>query len=108
MTILKVYTWRGDQSTERKEYIPGAGTNRPRGKSIYLAENSFWEWYVRVSPETFEELSPSPKIRRRKRGYILTTYPSDAGSAGIFSRRTHRTQEAWVYSHDVPIRRRKR
>eukprot|EP00976_Prorocentrum_cordatum_P072330 1180672-Prorocentrum_minimum.AAC.2 len=38
---------------------------------------------------------------------------SDAGSAGIFSRRTHQTQEAWtpearVYSHDGPIRRRKR
>ena len=28
--------WRGDQSTERKEHIPGGGTNRLRGKSIYL------------------------------------------------------------------------
>eukprot|EP00976_Prorocentrum_cordatum_P087914 1187099-Prorocentrum_minimum.AAC.1 len=32
---------------------------------------------------------------------------SDAGSVGIFSRRTNQTQEAWVYSHDGPIRRRK-
>eukprot|EP00976_Prorocentrum_cordatum_P104445 1193894-Prorocentrum_minimum.AAC.1 len=29
---------------------------------------------------------------------------SDAGSMGIFSRRTNQTQEAWVYSHDRPIR----
>eukprot|EP00976_Prorocentrum_cordatum_P009141 182463-Prorocentrum_minimum.AAC.1 len=34
--------------------------------------------------------------------------PSDAGSAGMFSRRTHQTQEARVYSHDEPIRRWKR
>eukprot|EP00976_Prorocentrum_cordatum_P062112 1176582-Prorocentrum_minimum.AAC.1 len=46
--------------------------------------------------------------------------PSDAGSAGIFSRRTrhgvlrrasrwsNQTQKARVYSHDGPIRRRKR
>eukprot|EP00976_Prorocentrum_cordatum_P112760 1195588-Prorocentrum_minimum.AAC.3 len=33
---------------------------------------------------------------------------SDAGSAGIFSRWTNQTQEARVYSHDGPIRRRKR
>eukprot|EP00959_Pyramimonas_sp_CCMP1952_P149764 3133488-Pyramimonas_sp.AAC.1 len=31
-----VYTLRGDQSTERKEYIPREGTNRPRRRSIYL------------------------------------------------------------------------
>eukprot|EP00976_Prorocentrum_cordatum_P092968 1189171-Prorocentrum_minimum.AAC.3 len=37
-------------------------------------------------------------IRRRKRGYILTTDQSDAGSAGTFSRRTNQTQEAWVHS----------
>eukprot|EP00959_Pyramimonas_sp_CCMP1952_P396652 8310756-Pyramimonas_sp.AAC.1 len=30
---------------------------------------------------------------------------SDAGSVGIFSRRTNQTQEAWVYSHGRPIRR---
>eukprot|EP00959_Pyramimonas_sp_CCMP1952_P395306 8283097-Pyramimonas_sp.AAC.1 len=30
---------------------------------------------------------------------------SDAGSAGIFSRRTNRTQEVRVYSHDGPSRR---
>eukprot|EP00976_Prorocentrum_cordatum_P066264 1178239-Prorocentrum_minimum.AAC.1 len=47
-------------------------------------------------------------IRHRKRGYILTAGQSDAGSAGIFSRRTNQTQEARVYSHDGPIRRRKR
>eukprot|EP00959_Pyramimonas_sp_CCMP1952_P218229 4564652-Pyramimonas_sp.AAC.1 len=29
-------TWRGDQSTERKVYIPGGGTNQLRGKCIYL------------------------------------------------------------------------
>eukprot|EP00959_Pyramimonas_sp_CCMP1952_P466496 9490044-Pyramimonas_sp.AAC.1 len=29
---------------------------------------------------------------------------SDAGSMGIFSRWTNHTQEAWVYSHDGPIR----
>eukprot|EP00976_Prorocentrum_cordatum_P099404 1191823-Prorocentrum_minimum.AAC.1 len=40
--------------------------------------------------------------------YILTTDQSDAGSAGIFSRQTNRTQEAQVYSHDGPLRRRKR
>eukprot|EP00959_Pyramimonas_sp_CCMP1952_P475272 9504095-Pyramimonas_sp.AAC.1 len=34
--------------------------------------------------------SPDGPIRRRKRGYILTTDPSDAGSAGIFSRWTNR------------------
>eukprot|EP00976_Prorocentrum_cordatum_P043609 882349-Prorocentrum_minimum.AAC.1 len=32
---------------------------------------------------------------------------SDAGSAGIFSRWTNQTQDARVYSHDGPIRRRK-
>eukprot|EP00976_Prorocentrum_cordatum_P015324 307574-Prorocentrum_minimum.AAC.1 len=26
----------GDQSAERKEYIPGEGTNRLRGKSVHL------------------------------------------------------------------------
>eukprot|EP00959_Pyramimonas_sp_CCMP1952_P141328 2958163-Pyramimonas_sp.AAC.1 len=31
------------------------------------------------------------------------TDQSYAGSVGIFSRRTNRTQEAWVYSHDGPI-----
>eukprot|EP00959_Pyramimonas_sp_CCMP1952_P424736 8896329-Pyramimonas_sp.AAC.1 len=41
-------------------------------------------------------------IRRRKRGYILTTDQSDAGDAGIFSRRTNRTQEARAYSRDRP------
>eukprot|EP00959_Pyramimonas_sp_CCMP1952_P100062 2092454-Pyramimonas_sp.AAC.1 len=41
-------------------------------------------------------------------GYILTTDQSDAGSAGIFSRRTNQTQEARVYSRYGPIRRRKR
>eukprot|EP00959_Pyramimonas_sp_CCMP1952_P366665 7679161-Pyramimonas_sp.AAC.2 len=58
-------------------------------------------------------------------GYTLTTDQSDAGSAGIFcarpaeicarlarapgifSRRTNQMQEARVYSHDGPIRRRK-
>eukprot|EP00976_Prorocentrum_cordatum_P089517 1187761-Prorocentrum_minimum.AAC.1 len=33
---------------------------------------------------------------------------SDAGSASIFARRTNQAQEARVYSHDGPIRRRKR
>eukprot|EP00976_Prorocentrum_cordatum_P059543 1175544-Prorocentrum_minimum.AAC.2 len=33
---------------------------------------------------------------------------SDAGSVGIFSRWTNQMQEAWVYSHDGPIRHRKR
>eukprot|EP00976_Prorocentrum_cordatum_P111070 1195308-Prorocentrum_minimum.AAC.6 len=32
-----------------------------------------------------------------KRVYILTTAQSDAGSVGIFSRRTNQTQEAWVW-----------
>eukprot|EP00976_Prorocentrum_cordatum_P037585 763727-Prorocentrum_minimum.AAC.6 len=32
---------------------------------------------------------------------------SDAGSVGIFSRGTNQTQEAWAYSHEGPIRRRK-
>eukprot|EP00976_Prorocentrum_cordatum_P071937 1180520-Prorocentrum_minimum.AAC.1 len=45
-------------------------------------------------------------IGRRKRGYILTTDQSDAGSASIFSRQTNRTQEARVCSHDGPIGRR--
>eukprot|EP00976_Prorocentrum_cordatum_P101716 1192761-Prorocentrum_minimum.AAC.4 len=31
------------------------------------------------------------------------TDQSDAGRAGIFSRQTNRTQDAWVYSHDGPI-----
>eukprot|EP00976_Prorocentrum_cordatum_P062787 1176855-Prorocentrum_minimum.AAC.3 len=47
-------------------------------------------------------------IGRRKRGYILTTDQSDAGGAGIFSRRTNQTHEVRVYSHDGPIRRRRR
>eukprot|EP00976_Prorocentrum_cordatum_P025582 520024-Prorocentrum_minimum.AAC.1 len=44
-------------------------------------------------------------IRRRKRGQILTTDQSDAGSTGIFSRRTNRTQEARVDSHVDLLRR---
>eukprot|EP00959_Pyramimonas_sp_CCMP1952_P419528 8787474-Pyramimonas_sp.AAC.1 len=47
-------------------------------------------------------------IGRRKRGYILTTDQSDAGSAGISSRRINQTQEAQVSSHGGPIGRRKR
>ena len=54
------------------------------------------------------EYSHDVPIRRRKHGYILTTDQSYAGSAGIFSRRTNRTQRAWVYSHNGPIRCRKR
>eukprot|EP00959_Pyramimonas_sp_CCMP1952_P297354 6220646-Pyramimonas_sp.AAC.5 len=34
------------------------------------------------------------KLSRGKRGYILTADQSDAGSVGIFSRRTNQTQEA--------------
>eukprot|EP00959_Pyramimonas_sp_CCMP1952_P075235 1572307-Pyramimonas_sp.AAC.1 len=30
---------------------------------------------------------------------------SDAGSVGIFPHWTNQTQEAWVYSHDGPIKR---
>eukprot|EP00976_Prorocentrum_cordatum_P114254 1195823-Prorocentrum_minimum.AAC.7 len=45
-------------------------------------------------------------IGRRKRGYILTTDQSGAGSMGIFSPRTNQTQETRVYSHHGPIRRR--
>eukprot|EP00959_Pyramimonas_sp_CCMP1952_P247200 5167002-Pyramimonas_sp.AAC.1 len=33
-------------------------------------------------------------IRRRKRGFVLTTDQSDAGSVDLFSRRTNQTQEA--------------
>eukprot|EP00976_Prorocentrum_cordatum_P095809 1190304-Prorocentrum_minimum.AAC.4 len=40
--------------------------------------------------------------------YILTKDQSDAGHAGIFSRRTNRTQDARVYSHEGPIGRRTR
>eukprot|EP00976_Prorocentrum_cordatum_P106418 1194445-Prorocentrum_minimum.AAC.1 len=50
-------------------------------------------------------LSTAPHARRNN---ILTTDQSDAGSVGIFSRRTNQTPEAWVYSHDGPIRHRKR
>eukprot|EP00976_Prorocentrum_cordatum_P095392 1190150-Prorocentrum_minimum.AAC.2 len=46
-------------------------------------------------------------IGHRKCGYILTADQSDAGSVGIFLRRTNQTQEVWVYSHGGPIRRRK-
>eukprot|EP00976_Prorocentrum_cordatum_P068418 1179125-Prorocentrum_minimum.AAC.2 len=46
-------------------------------------------------------------IRRRPCGYIPTTDQSNAGSVGIFSRRTNQTQEVWVYSHDGPIKLRK-
>eukprot|EP00976_Prorocentrum_cordatum_P051673 1043241-Prorocentrum_minimum.AAC.1 len=56
-----------------------------------------------------------PRLRHRRRHvqqhlrrHILTTYQSDAGSAGVFSRWTNRTQEAWVCSHDGPITRRTR
>eukprot|EP00959_Pyramimonas_sp_CCMP1952_P122454 2559986-Pyramimonas_sp.AAC.1 len=55
-----------------------------------------------------DAIPPGGPIRRSKCGYTLTTDQSDAGSVGIFSRRTNQTQEAWVYSHDRPIRRRKR
>eukprot|EP00959_Pyramimonas_sp_CCMP1952_P432950 9066376-Pyramimonas_sp.AAC.1 len=41
-------------------------------------------------------------------GYIPTTDQSDAGSAGVFPRRTNQMQAARVYSHDGPIGRRKR
>eukprot|EP00976_Prorocentrum_cordatum_P041352 839067-Prorocentrum_minimum.AAC.2 len=44
-------------------------------------------------------------IRRRRRGYILTMDPSDAGNVGMFSRWTNQTQATWVCSHDRPIRR---
>eukprot|EP00976_Prorocentrum_cordatum_P107668 1194684-Prorocentrum_minimum.AAC.5 len=37
----KVLNLRGDQSTERKEYIPGEGTNQLRGKSVYLERGPF-------------------------------------------------------------------
>eukprot|EP00976_Prorocentrum_cordatum_P062779 1176847-Prorocentrum_minimum.AAC.5 len=53
--------------------------------------------------QRYKDDSHGGPIRRRKRGYILTADQSDAGSAGIFSRRTNQTQEAWVYSHDGPI-----
>eukprot|EP00976_Prorocentrum_cordatum_P085399 1186071-Prorocentrum_minimum.AAC.1 len=46
----------------------------------------------------------SPTEGHRTCRYILTTDQSDAGSAGIFSRRTNQTQEARVYSPDGPIR----
>eukprot|EP00959_Pyramimonas_sp_CCMP1952_P465777 9488906-Pyramimonas_sp.AAC.5 len=47
---------------------------------------------------------PDPDSRGgRFRANILTTGQSYAGSAGIFSRRTHHTREARVYSHDGPI-----
>ena len=36
------------------------------------------------------------------------TDQSDAGSVGIFPQQTNQMQEAWVYSHNGPIRRRKR
>eukprot|EP00959_Pyramimonas_sp_CCMP1952_P086544 1810341-Pyramimonas_sp.AAC.1 len=39
---------------------------------------------------------------------LLRLNQSDAGSAGIFSRRTDRTQDVRVYSHDGPIGHRKR
>eukprot|EP00959_Pyramimonas_sp_CCMP1952_P008741 182814-Pyramimonas_sp.AAC.1 len=45
-------------------------------------------------------------IGRRKRRFSLTTDQSGAGSAGLVSRRTNRTQDVRVYSHDGPIRRR--
>eukprot|EP00959_Pyramimonas_sp_CCMP1952_P400448 8390888-Pyramimonas_sp.AAC.1 len=38
----------------------------------------------------------------------VTTEKGRVYSAGIFSRRTNQTQEAWVYSHNGPTRRRKR
>eukprot|EP00959_Pyramimonas_sp_CCMP1952_P377398 7904879-Pyramimonas_sp.AAC.1 len=47
-------------------------------------------------------------IGHRKRGFTLTVHRSDTGSAGIFSPRTNRTQEARVYSHHGPIGHRKR
>eukprot|EP00976_Prorocentrum_cordatum_P063832 1177242-Prorocentrum_minimum.AAC.1 len=44
----------------------------------------------------------------RRAEICVRTDRSNAESAGIFSRRTNQTQEARVYSHDGPIRRRKR
>eukprot|EP00976_Prorocentrum_cordatum_P077344 1182650-Prorocentrum_minimum.AAC.1 len=44
-----------------------------------------------LQKKTTEAYSHDGPIGRRKRGHILTTDQSDAGSTGIFSRRTNRT-----------------
>ena len=47
------------------------------------------------------------QVRNKNDSDILTADQSDVGSGGIFARRTNRTREAGVYSHDGPIGRRK-
>eukprot|EP00976_Prorocentrum_cordatum_P048385 976960-Prorocentrum_minimum.AAC.1 len=49
------------------------------------------------------EIARDGTSRCRMRGYILTTEQSDAGCAGIFSRRAKQMQDARVYSRDGPI-----
>eukprot|EP00976_Prorocentrum_cordatum_P084724 1185780-Prorocentrum_minimum.AAC.3 len=90
----KAYTWVGNQSHEDARHIPGSGTNH-KGRAALRCITC---------------LVLSPFFRSYQVYSRNTTWrdQSGAGSVGIFSRRTNQTQEAWVYSHDGPIRRRKR
>eukprot|EP00976_Prorocentrum_cordatum_P066505 1178340-Prorocentrum_minimum.AAC.4 len=55
-------------------------------------------------------MQPLPGLLRLNEGHRVDAHLDQAytRSVGIFSRRTNQTQEAWVYSHDGPIRHRKR
>eukprot|EP00959_Pyramimonas_sp_CCMP1952_P295711 6185027-Pyramimonas_sp.AAC.1 len=54
-----------------------------------------------VDPVVLRVYSHDGPIRCRKHGYNLTTNQSDAGSTGIFSRRTNQIQEARAYGHHL-------
>eukprot|EP00976_Prorocentrum_cordatum_P101772 1192783-Prorocentrum_minimum.AAC.1 len=57
---------RGDQSTERKEFIPGGGTNQSRGKSIYSPARGAHpapSFVGEIAPLFFLLNLPSPRAR---------------------------------------------
>eukprot|EP00976_Prorocentrum_cordatum_P103114 1193332-Prorocentrum_minimum.AAC.1 len=115
------------------EDIPEAGTNRRRDERIYPGRGPIGEGtrgytlpasdsernicscraeiWKSASLNWYGTLNPSgPNFSRscKTHTHTHTQDQSDAGSAGVFSRRTNLTQEAQVYSHGGPIRRTKR
>eukprot|EP00959_Pyramimonas_sp_CCMP1952_P135005 2824775-Pyramimonas_sp.AAC.1 len=76
--------------------MPGGGANHISGEGICLKRKP------RGPSVTHEYVIAHGRREQRQvwgdnsssRNYILTTYQSDAGSAGIFSRRTNDTKEA--------------
>eukprot|EP00959_Pyramimonas_sp_CCMP1952_P049401 1031970-Pyramimonas_sp.AAC.1 len=82
---------------------PDLRTANERLATVAEAEAAFAEkrrlkLIQEVVNRLIDKVSHDGPIRRGRRRYILTTDQSDAGSVGIFSRRTNQTREAWVYS----------